>query len=344
MKAVVKTRPEPGNVEFIDVPEPHAGPGQVVIQVRNTGVCGTDIHIFRSEYVIRPPVILGHEVCGTIAEAGPGVTRWKAGQRVTVNPSAGWLCGQCRYCQVGAPFFCIDRKAIGSGMNGGMAKYMLVRQDIVVPLPDNLDDQTGALCEPFACAYQAVAELTPVRPGDVAVVSGPGPIGLMCTALARRHGARVVVLGTSGDARRLALARQLGADHAVDVETEDARALVANLTGGYGADVVIECAGVEPSAGLCLELVRKMGHYTQVGIFGKPLRVDLDKVVVKQVHFQGSMCHTWRTWQRTMRFLGQGDIDLRPFITRRLPLSGWEDAFQGVLDKKDVKVLLYPEE
>jgi L-iditol 2-dehydrogenase len=326
------------------MPDPHAGPGQVVIQVHNAGVCGTDIHIYRSEYVIKPPVILGHEVCGTIVEVGPGVTQWKAGQRVTVNPSAGRLCGQCRYCQLGAPFFCIDRAAIGSGMNGGMAKYILVRQAIVIPLPDSLDDQTGALCEPFACAYQAVAELTPVRPGDVTVVSGPGPVGLMCAVLARCRGARVVVLGTSADAQRLDLARQLGAEHVLSVESGDAKVLVADLTGGYGADVVIECAGAEASAGLCLELVRKMGHYTQVGIFGKPLRLDLDRVVVKQVHFQGSMCHTWRTWHRTMRFLSQGRIDLRPLISRRLPLSRWEDAFQGVLDKKDVKVLLYPEE
>ena len=344
MKAVVKTRVEPGNVELIDMPEPHAGPGQVVIEVHNAGVCGTDIHIFRSEYVIKPPVILGHEICGTIAETGPGVTRLKVGDRVTVNPSAGRLCGNCRYCQIGAPFFCVDRAALGSGMHGGFAKYCCVRQEIVFRLPESLDFQTGALCEPFACAFQAAAELTLIRPADVAVVSGPGPIGLMCAMLAKCHGARVVMLGTSGDAQRMALAKQLGAEHVVNVETDDARAVLADLTRGYGADVVFECAGAEASATLCLDLVRKMGRYTQVGIFGKPLRLDLDKVVVKQVHLQGSMCHTWETWERTMRFLSQDIVDLRPLISRRLPLSRWEDAFQGVLAREDIKVLLYPEE
>ncbi len=344
MKAVVKTRLEPGNVELIDVPDPKAGPGHVVIEVHNAGVCGTDIHIFKSEYVIKPPVILGHELCGTVAEVGPGVTRLKVGDRVTVNPSAGKLCGHCRYCQVGAPFFCIDRAAVGSGMNGGFAKYCCVRQEIVFPLPENLDFETGALCEPFACALQAVIELTTIKPADVVTVSGPGPIGLMCAMLAKRHGARVILLGTADDASRMALGRRLGVDDTINVADEDAKKIVADITHGYGADVVIECSGAPASASLCLELVRKMGHYTQVGIFGKPLEIDLDKVVIKQLHFQGSMCHTWETWERTMRFLRQDLVDLHPFISNRLPLSRWEEAFQGVIAKKEIKVLLYPEE
>lgn len=345
MKAVVKTRIEPGNVELIDVPDPKAGPGHVVIEVANAGVCGTDIHIFKSEYVIKPPVTLGHELCGTIVEVGPGVKRLKVGDRVTVNPSAGKLCGHCRYCQIGAPFFCIDRAAVGSGMNGGFAKYIGVRQEIVFLLPDNLDFQTGALCEPFACALQAVIELTTIKPADVVVVSGPGPIGLMCSMLAKGHGARVILLGTGSDADRMALGKSLGVDDTINVEAQDAKKIVDDITHGYGADIVFECAGVPASASQCLNLVRKMGHYTQVGIFGKPVEnIDLDKIVIKQVHFQGSMCHTWETWERTMRFLRQNIIDLRPLISNRLPLSRWEEAFQNVIAGKEIKVLLYPEE
>ena len=344
MKAVVKTRPEPGNVELIDVPEPSAGAGQVVIEVRNAGVCGTDLHIFKSEYLIKPPVTLGHEICGIVAEVGAGVTRFKTGDRVTVNPSAGRLCGECRYCRVGAPFFCVDRSALGSGMDGGFAKYCCVRQEIVFHLPGNLDLEVGALTEPFACALQAVVELTLIEPGELVVVSGPGPIGSMCSMLAKARGARVVLLGTSGDAERLALGQRLSADHIVDVETEDSKLVVADLTQGYGADVVFECAGAATSVALCLDLVRKMGRYTQVGLVGKRVEMDLDKVVVKQVHLQGSMCHTWETWERTLRLLGQNLIDLRPLISRRLPLSRWEEAFTSMLAKKDIKILLFPEE
>jgi L-iditol 2-dehydrogenase len=344
MKAVVKTRPEPGNVEYIDMPDPKAGPGQVVIEVCNAGVCGTDIHIFKSEYVIKPPVILGHEFCGTIVEVGTGVTRFKAGDRVTVNPSAGRLCGKCRYCQSGAPFFCIDRAAVGSGMDGGFARYCCVRQEIVIPLPGNLDFEVGALCEPFACAVQAVIELTTINPGDVVAVSGPGPIGLMCAMLAKGQGAHVVLLGTASDTGRMALSKSLGVDVTVNVGTEDPREIIKQLTQGYGADVVLECAGAPASAAMCLDLVRKMGRYTQVGLFGAPLQIELDKVVLKQVRFQGSICHTWETWERTMRLLGDGAFDLRPLISNRLPLSRWNEAFQGVINKQETKVLLHPEE
>jgi L-iditol 2-dehydrogenase len=343
MKAVVKTQPEPGNVHYTDVPEPTPGPGQVLIEVKNAGVCGTDIHIFKSEYVIKPPVILGHEICGTIAETGAGVTRWRVGDRVTVNPSAGRLCGACRFCRLGVPFLCVDRAAVGSGMNGGFAKHLVVREEIVFPLPSSLDFETGALCEPFACAVQAVMELTAIRPGEIVAVSGPGPIGLMCTMLAKAHGARVVLIGTAKDAVRLELGLALGADHAIRAEDGAVAEMVRQLTHGYGADVVLECAGAPASAAMCLDIIRKMGRYTQVGIFGAPFQVDLDKVVLKQLRMQGSICHTWETWDTTLRLLGNGVFDLRPLISNRLPLSRWEDAFQGVIQGKETKVLLHPE-
>ena len=344
MKAVVKTQPEPGNVEFMDMPEPRADAGQVVIEVKAAGICGTDIHIYKSEYLIKPPVILGHEFCGEVVETGPDVARFKVGDRVTVNPSAGQLCGHCRYCRIGAPFFCMDRAAVGSGMHGGFAKYCGVREEIVYRIPENLDFDTGALCEPFACVLQAVVELTEILPGEVVVVSGPGPIGIMCMMLAKMHGARVVMLGISADMSRMEVALGLGADTVINVETENPREVIDDLTEGYGADVVLECAGANASVDQCLDVVKKLGRYTQVGLFGAPVKIDLDQVVKKQLRVQGSMCHTWETWDRTMSFLGQGLIDLRPLITGKLPLSRWEEGFKKVMDKEGAKILLYPEE
>ena len=212
MKAVVKTRPEPGNVELLDVPEPNAGPDQVVIQVHNAGICGTDIHILKSEYVIHPPVVMGHEVCGEIVETGSAVTGFAVGDRVTVNPTAGRLCGTCRYCRSGTPFFCIDRAGLGSGIDGGFARYCAARQGILFRIPDGLDSTVAALSEPLACVYQAVVELTEIKAGELVVVTGPGPIGLMALLLAKVRGARVLVLGTGADAVRLDCARSLGAD------------------------------------------------------------------------------------------------------------------------------------
>ena len=344
MKAVVKTQPEPGNVELIDVPEPRAGAGQVVIEIKAAGICGTDIHIYKSEYLIKPPVILGHEFCGEVVEIGSGVSRFKVGDRVTINPSAGQLCGYCRYCRIGAPFLCMDRAAIGSGLDGGFARYAAVREEIVYRLPENLDFDAGALCEPFACATQAVVELTEITPGEVAVVSGPGPIGIMCMMLAKMHGARVVMLGLSADTKRMEAARQLGADVVINVESENAREMVDDLTEGYGADVVFECAGAAASARQCLDVVRKLGRYTQVGLFGGPVEVNLDQITLKQLRVQGSICHTWETWDRTMGFLRLGTIDLHPLISGKLPLSRWEEGFRRVMDKEGVKILLYPED
>ena len=344
MKAVVKTRREPGNVEYMEVPEPQATEGQVVIEVKAAGICGTDIHIYKSEYVIDPPAILGHEFSGVVAEIGPGVSRVKVGDRVTVNPSAGRLCGQCRYCTMGYPFLCIDRGAVGSVLDGGFARYCGVREGIIFELPETLDFDQGALTEAFACTLQAVFELTEILADDVVVVSGPGPIGLMCLLLARSRGARVVVLGTSNDTVRLALASQLGAELAVDVQSESAQDIIDGLTDGYGADVVLECAGVGASARQCVQLVRKLGRYTQIGLFGEPVPIDLDEITKKQVRFQGSICHSWETWRRTLSFLGQGGADLAPLITDRLPLSRWQEGFEKIANSDGCKILLYPED
>ena len=187
-------------------------------------------------------------------------------------------------------------------------------------------------------------ELTEILPGDVAVVSGPGPIGLMCLLLAKAHGARVVVLGTSADSTRMEIALQLGADAVVNVEREDVRAVIDDLTEGYGADVVLECAGANASVNQCLDAVKKLGRYTQVGLFGVPVEIDLDQIVKKQLRMQGSMCHTWETWDRTLSFLGQGLVDLRPLISEKLPLSRWEEGFDKIINREAMKILMWPEE
>jgi L-iditol 2-dehydrogenase len=161
--------------------------------------------------------------------------------------------------------------------------------------------------------------------------------------LAKAYGARVVLLGTAKDASRMELSKTLGTDVTVNVEEGHALETVKDLTHGYGADVVLECAGAPASAAMCLDLVRKMGRYTQVGLFGAPFEFDLNKVILKQLHFQGSICHSWQTWDTTLRLLGDGVFDLRPLISNRLPLICWEEAFQGVINKTETKVLLQPE-
>ena len=178
--------------------------------------------------------------------------------------------------------------------------------------------------------------------GDLVVVSGPGPIGTLCAMLARTQGARVVMLGTSVDSLRMDLSLRLRMDRIINVDKENTSQIVNDLTDGYGADAVIECSGAEASANMCLDLVKRRGQYTQVGIFGKPLHLDLDRLLYKELHIQGSICRTWQTWQRIIGILEQGAIDLHPLISEKLPLSRWAEAFDRVRSKQGTKSCSIP--
>src|SRR4051812_42032738 len=203
MKAVVKYAPGPGNIEVRDVKEPAFGPGLVKVQVAFCGVCGTDLHVLHDTFRNYPPVILGHECAGTVSEVGAGVTGISVGDAVTVLGATAVTCGRCAYCRSGYFIFCPARRGMGHGVDGAFARYLVVRPDQLYRLPDGMSLQAGALSEPFAAVVQAVTEMTQVRLGETAVVSGPGPIGLLCLKLLVAEGIQTIVAGTPGDADRL---------------------------------------------------------------------------------------------------------------------------------------------
>lgn len=341
MKAVVKKAAGFGNVELMEVPEPVPGPYQVKIEVKAAGICGTDIHIFRDEYRSVPPVILGHEVCGQVAEVGEKVTRVRPGDRVTTETYFS-TCGRCRFCRSGNPNLCPERRSIGTHVHGGFAKYLIVPEGNVHKLPDTVDYIGGALCEPLTCCVNGVLENTRILPQDVVLVSGPGCIGLLCMQLAKVAGAIVIICGMSQDDLRLKLAKELGADVTVDVQKEKLEEIIQDLTKGYGADVVIECAGAEKSAQQCLNLVRRGGQYTQMGLFSKPVHLDLNALVMKNVHMTGVFAHVPKAWLRTIALLEQGKVKTRPLVTCQLPLEEWQQAFEKVTDGSECKVILCP--
>ena len=326
MKAIMKMAPGVGHVEVRDIPEPTLQPGQVKIRVRAAGLCGTDIHIYRDEFRSWPPVVLGHEVAGEIAAVGEGVAGLTPGLRVTTETYFS-TCGQCRYCRAGHTNLCLSRRSIGSAVNGGFTDYVVVPARNIHPLPDNVDFRAGALTEPLACVVHATLTTPTVTPGDVAVIVGPGPIGLLTLQVVKAAGARAIVLGVGRDAQRLALACDLGADYAIDVEREDAAALVAAITEqGLGADVVYECAGAGPAAQLALTLVRRRGRYVQVGLFGRPVTFDLDQVVFRELTLTGSNASTPPSWLRALDLLRRGQVQTAPLITHVLPVTAWAEA------------------
>src|SRR6476620_5592600 len=192
MMAVRKLARGVGNIELRDVPEPRAGAGQVVIEVDSAGICGTDLHIYLDEFETRPPVTIGHELAGRIVELGKGVDGWQVGDEVTTETYFS-TCGDCPDCRRGRRNLCAHRRSIGSKENGAFAQYLLTPSSNLHRVPEGLDLESAALTEPLACVVHGVLQTAGVRAGEVVVVTGPGPIGLLAMQLAKVAGATVVM-------------------------------------------------------------------------------------------------------------------------------------------------------
>jgi L-iditol 2-dehydrogenase len=342
MKAVVKYAPGSGNVGIVDVPEPVCGSRQVKVEIAFCGVCGTDLHVLHDTFRNFPPVILGHEFSGTVVEVGSEVESVAVGDRVTGLGATAVTCGECEYCRQGYFIFCSRRRGMGHGVNGAFTRYVLLRPDQCYKVPANFTLEQAAMSEPFAAAVQAIEELTPTRLGDTALVSGPGPMGLLCLKLLVAEGIRTIVAGAPGDEDRLAAAMRYGAHAVVNVGETNLGEATKELTGGRGVDVAIECAGVAGSVRGCLESLRPMGHYTQVAICGKEIQFPIDILFYKQLTMKGSITYTANTWRRMMEIYATGKIDFSDMISVKLPINEWEQAFNLVVSKQAVKVLMYP--
>ncbi len=332
-----------GNVEVreIEVPSPPAG--HVKLEVKAAGICGTDIHIYHDEFRSNPPVVMGHEVAGVVSHLGVGVSGLAPGDRVTTE-TYFYTCGHCCFCRGGRPNLCSERRSIGSAANGGFARYLIVPAHNVHRLPDNVDFLAGSITEPLACVVHGALELTRLTPGDLAVVTGPGTIGLLTLQAVKSAGAKVVILGIDVDEQRLRIAEELGADYAVNVQRQDAAELVMDLTGGIGADIVYECSGAGPAAPHLLTLVRKQGQYAQVGLFGKPIAWDQDQVCYKELTVTGSNASVPSAWPRALRLMAEGKVRTAPLTTASFPLTEWRQAFNLFEQHRAVKVVLEPED
>jgi L-iditol 2-dehydrogenase len=342
MIALVKTAAGPGHVELIDVPEPEPAPHQVKLEVAACGICGTDLHVLHDTFRNFPPVILGHEFVGRVVSEG-AATRGQTdpAARYAVLGATAVIDAACPFVRSGDFILSPSRRGMGHGVNGAFARYAVARPDQLFRLEDALPVEEGALVEPLAAAVHAVAERGDVRPGDVVLVSGPGPIGLLCLMVLVQLGVKTLVAGTSADAGRLTLARTLGAVRTVDVESENLAEILRAETGPHGVDVAFEVSGAAPSAAACLHALRPHGTYVQVGHFGRDIPVPFDRIGFKELRVTGSVGYTEATWTRTMKLLAQG---LRPsrIVTHRLPLDRWQEGFEAFEKKRAAKVLLVP--
>ena len=342
MIAVRKLARGVGNIELQEVPEPHAGNGQVVIEVDSAGICGTDLHIYLDEFETSPPVTIGHELAGVIVDLGKDVEGWTVGERVTTETYFS-TCGHCLDCRRGRRNLCLYRRSIGSKENGAFAKYLLTPAANLHRVPEGLDLESAALTEPLACTVHGVLETAGVRAGDNVVLTGPGPIGLLAMQLAKIAGATVVMLGTNQDVERLKLAKKLGADGVVNVqEVDDIVKTVEEIFGATGADLVIECSGAAAAAKTLIEVASRGARFCQMGLYGKPITFNQDAVCYKELVVTGTNASVTPGWSKALKLLAQKSVDGLGLITHRFPISDWDKALEIVKNKEGVKVILKP--
>ncbi|MEE9273717.1 MAG: zinc-binding dehydrogenase [bacterium] len=343
MKALVKTAKGPGRMELREIPEPRTGPGQVKVRVSLTGICGTDVHIASGEFFhYFPPLALGHEFSGVVAEVGEGVEGIAAGERVTAEPTKS-TCGVCPHCRSGAYNRCEKRDIAGVVSDGAFTDFVVTRAASIHKLPEGVSLKAAALSEPLAVAVHGVTEQCSLSEGDAVLVAGPGPIGLACAQVAMAFGARVVVAGVSRDARRLALAERLGAERVVNVDEEDLKAAVEEVTEGWGVHLAVEAAGAAAASRACLECVRRGGQILQVGLPGRPAEVDLDLLAWKEARIVGAFGQKYSAWRTAIRLMEEGRVDMEAMVSEVLPLKEWERGFEIMARGEGLKVLIEPE-
>jgi 2-desacetyl-2-hydroxyethyl bacteriochlorophyllide A dehydrogenase len=343
MKALVLQ--QYNHLEYQDVPDPRAGPEDVLIQVKACGVCGSDVHGMDGSTGRRiPPVIMGHEAAGVIVATGAEVAGWHIGDRVTFDSTI--YCGKCYFCQRGATNLCDNRRVLGVSceeyrQDGAFADYVVVPQHILYRLPDGLSFEQATMVEALSIALHAVGR-TPLTLNDTALVVGSGMIGLLVIQALRVAGCGYV-LAADLDQTRLALARKLGADEVFDPQSDDVVKRVRERTSGRGADATFEVVGMTPTLKLATECVRKGGTLTLVGNLSPTTEFLLQSVVTRELTLYGS-CGSRGEYPACLDMIARSAIQVAPMISAVAPVSEGASWF-GRLYKREpglMKVVLRP--
>ncbi|HEY7131696.1 MAG TPA: galactitol-1-phosphate 5-dehydrogenase [Candidatus Limnocylindrales bacterium] len=338
MKALVFRGP--GSMPLEERPEPAAGPGEVVVAVRASGICGSDVHGFTgSTGRRRVGVVMGHEAAGEIVAVGEGVRGRRPGDRVVFRSILA--CGVCDRCRHGQPNLCLDRTGLGMQLDGAYAERVVVPEAMVEALPDGLGFEDAALVEPLAVALHAV-NLTPFDLLDEVAIVGAGSIGLLTLLAVRRRGAGRVVV-TDRDPHRLEMARALGADVAIDVSAGDPVGAVLDATGGGGADAVFEAVGIAATVGQSIAVARPGGQVTWVGNSAPEVPLPMQQLVTRELTVRGAYAFV-DEFAAAIDALATGWIDAHPLVERVAPLEEGEDLFRGLAagSLPAVKVVLTP--
>ncbi len=344
MKALVLNQYR--KLDLLDVPSPDAAPNEVLVRVRSCGICGSDVHGYDGSSGRRiPPVIMGHEASGVVAEVGTAARAFDPGDRVTFDSMI--CCRSCVFCRAGRPNLCEDRRVLGVScgdyrQHGAFAEYVTVPDHVVFRVPDEVSFDEAAMVEPVSVAVHAVARANPAL-GDKALVVGAGMIGLLTIQALRSAGCgRIFAADLAAD--RLRLAKELGADEIIQSgDGTDVPAVLREMTGGLGADVVMEAVGIAETVAMSIESVRKGGTVVLIGNIAPTVGFGLQSVVTREIDVLGS-CASSNDYPACLDMMRRGAIRVRPVLSASVPLERGQEMFDRLYAREPglTKVILHP--
>ena len=338
MKALAKLTPGPG-LTLTDVKTPEVGHNDVMIRIRKTAICGTDLHIWNwdewAQKTIPVPMQVGHEYVGEIVEIGQEVRGFKIGDRVSGEGHI--TCGYCRNCRAGRRHLCRNTVGVGVNREGAFAEYLVIPAFNAFKIPDDISDDLASIFDPFGNATHTALSFNLV--GEDVLITGAGPIGIMASAIARHVGARYIVVTDVND-YRLGLAKRMGATRAVNVQHEKLRDVMSDLGMTEGFDVGMEMSGVPRAFSDMLEHMNHGGKIALLGIPPAEMAIDWNQVIFKGLEIKGIYGREmFETWYKMVAMLQSG-LDLSPIITHRFLAEQYAEAFATLLSGKSGKVIL----
>jgi threonine 3-dehydrogenase len=340
MKGLAKLKSEPGIWQVDDAPVPEIGPNDVLIKIRKSAICGTDLHIYKwdewAAKTIPVPMIVGHEYVGTIEKLGSEVTHLKKGQRVSGEGHI--VCGHCRNCRAGQRHLCPNTKGVGVNRQGSFAEFLSLPAVNIFPVPDDISDEMAAIFDPFGNAVHTALSFDLV--GEDVVITGAGPIGCMAIPICKHAGARHVVI-TDVNPYRLNLAKEMGAAYAMDATKETLKDVMKKLDMSEGFDVGLEMSGIESAFKGMISTMRNGGKIALLGIPpGGKMDIDWNQVIFKGLIVKGIYGREmFETWYKMTSMLQSG-LDISKVITHRLQIGQFQEGFEIMKSGQCGKVIL----
>lgn len=340
MKALKYMGPRQLEIQEEDIPEPK--PGEVLLKVKNCGICGSDVHGYLGKTGRRiPPMTMGHEFSAQVAKLGKNATKFKEGDAVIVQPIH--FCGECENCRKGMTNMCLNKRFFGVlTVNGAMAEYVAVPEKLLYPMPSNMNYEVGALTEPYAVAYGAVKKSGNLEGKNVLII-GAGTIGLCILQLVKLQKPAQVIVSDLSDTR-LEVAKRLGANETINPKNVDDMETVARYTDGHMIDVSIEAVGVEATANQSIRTLRVGGTSVWVGMSQKEMEINMQDIVCSARRIYGSFNYTHKEFGEVVELISSGNMQTEKLISKTVGLEGVKEAMEDLLNRPDefIKIMIDP--